>query len=153
MQKPMKQAAVAFLALTAAFFLPSFMPPGGDSYSIYLNDTRVTEQYVTRQASIPQVAVLTAGNTAVLKAHYNHCGRIGSGRSLSLRSADRTLKEWKFGDVTDESRAMMGIPVSEIVAASSASRAPVSLVYASVELPEGKVLATLVMDKSAASLK
>lgn len=149
----MKHAAAACLALTAAFFLPSFVPLGGDSYAIYLNDTRVTEQYVTRQATIPQVAVLTAGNTAVLKAHYSHCGRIGSGRSLSLQSADRTLKEWKFSDVAEESRAMMGIPVSEIVAASSASRAPVSLFYASVELPEGKVLATLVMDKSTASLK
>jgi hypothetical protein len=149
----MKHAAVACLALTAAFFLSSFMPPGGDSYSIFLNDTRVTEQFVTRQAPIPQVAVLAAGSTAVLKAHYSHCGRIGSGRSLSLRSADRTLKEWKFSDAAEESRALMGIPVSEIVAASSASRAPVSLVYASVELPEGKVLASLVMDKSTASLK
>jgi hypothetical protein len=152
MQKS-KHAATACLALTAAFLLLSFMPPGGDSYSIYLNDSRVTEQYVTRQAAIPQVAVLSAGNSAVLKAYYSHCGRIGSGRTLSLKSGDRTLKEWKFNDVNEESRALMGIPVSEIVAASSASRAPVSLVYASVELPEGKVLATLVMDKSTASLK
>lgn len=139
----------SFLSLTLVAFsmlLFSFTTKkGGDSFTVYLNDKLLVQQYVLAKKPIETIALTAAHSGQMLSVHYSHCGKIGTGRTLSIKnSANKILKQWQFENVNDGQVPTMSIPVKEILALQNGkSNSPANLYYASNELPEGRLLTTL----------
>ena len=88
---------------------------GGDRYVIKLDTKEVADQFVTRNASLPTVALPARDRTKTLSVYYSECGRVGTDRSLTLKNSDQqVLKVWRFGDDALET---MEISTGELVAA------------------------------------
>lgn len=114
---------------------------GSDSYKVYLNDKLVLQQYVMRQAAaIPTLPLEGAEATDQLRIYYNHCGKIGTSRKLSIKSdADRKLKDWSFADVSGTDTGM-NFQVKDILSLGKAND-KVKIIYTSNEIPGGITLA------------
>ena len=117
---------------------------GTDSYKVYLNDKLVLQQYVMRQAAtIPTLPLEGAVAGDELRIYYNHCGKIGTSRNISIRSdADKKLKDWSFADVSGTDTGM-NFRVKDIQSLGKAN-AKVKVVYTSKETPDGITLASIV---------
>lgn len=148
-----RQAAIrslGVLVLCATLF--SFSEKiGVDSFTIYLNDKLLIRQYVTPEERVKTVALNVSSSNDVLKVHYNHCGKIGTKRSMAIRDGKKkTLKTWYFSDNTPP---VMDLGVKEVlVHRKDAGHQGLQLVYSCREIPEGMVLASIIIsDESKAS--
>jgi hypothetical protein len=142
--------SLMLIPLTAVLF--SFAPaPGGDSFTILLNDKVLVEQLVPRDKSIKTISLTDADGNDELKVNYSHCGKIGTARKIVFKDQSKPLKEFKYSDVKGNGLPTMSIKVKDIVALQKTGK--VSLVYISDEMPEGKTLATLSLNDAKASLK
>ena len=133
--------SLMLVVLSATLFSFS-RPTGAESYKVFLNDKLLFEQYVTKDAAIPPVSLGTSNDTDMLNVIYNHCGRVGSKRTLSLMSESSELKKWSFPDVENLSSSTMTCSIKDIKAFQQPGRT-LHLVYASQELTEGVTLATI----------
>jgi len=130
---------IKWLASLPLFMLLAFSP-GGDSYKVYLGDKLLTEQFVHIQKSIPTIAIPSSGSESVT-VQFSHCGLQGKSRNISIRAASgKILKEWKFGD-SDKMQFSPG-EISKL-------GARLNLYYASKEIPEGRLLATIELNGKA----
>lgn len=134
------------LAGLCAMLFSFSVNPGGDSFSIYLDNTLMLEQYVSRNAVTKTLPLNENSGGDLLKVYYSHCGKIGKGRELTIRDAqNKTLKTWNFPDVAEGVSSGMNCRVKDIVALQKAGKSTVlNLVYSSKELPDGRLLATIV---------
>ena len=144
---------ILWVALCATLF--SFSDMGGDSYSIYLNKKAVVQEYVTRQASVPQVSLDQISANDEFQIYYSHCGQIGKSRSITIRDEQHTLlKEWRFADASGDDHSAMTVKTAEILALHQKGNKKIKLVYSSNELPEGRLLAyVLFKDTNAVGLR
>ncbi|MEX2235113.1 MAG: hypothetical protein WD824_23320 [Cyclobacteriaceae bacterium] len=153
LQNASKPLAIRSLALVAvcATLISFSAKIGGDSFTIYLNDKLMLQQDVTPDAGVRNFSLNVNNGDDVLKIHYSHCGKVGSGRSISIKNDDnKVLKTWNFSSNTS---AVMTFKVRDIPAAANAGNQKLFLVYSSKELPEGKLLASvLVSNGNKASL-
>jgi len=139
-----KQMGIRLLALlgilvAAPAFSGSF---GGDSFTIYLNNKLLVQQYVARHEGIKSLSLDQAKPNDQLMIYYSHCGRLGTGRSIVLKDAqNNTVKEWHFVDAEGANNAMT-CRVKDILD-SGRGNATINLYYSSRELPEGRLLASL----------
>jgi hypothetical protein len=140
-----------FAALILSFTLASFTSlPGGESYTIDVDNKRVIEQFVTRTATMPTLA-LGRNSSEMISIYYNHCGSVGNNRSLVLKnSEDKILKEWHF---TNTSGDQMVIKAADIIRSFSASNTRLHLTYTSKELPSGRELVSFTIGNTTAALK
>jgi len=136
-------AATGLVAVLVVLFSFSSAPSGGDKFEIYLNNKLVVEQYVYAK-NAPQYLTLYRGNyNGSISVYYSHCGKLGTGRSIVVKDEqDRTIKEWQFGDDSDklmtwEAKELMDLQTSD-------ARSSLRLYYYSKEMPQGKLLATIV---------
>lgn len=129
------------VAVCAALF--SFSDKlGTDSFTIYLNDRLILSEYVRPETAVKSFSLNVNSTADVLKIHYDHCGRIGSGRSVSIQNDQHeVLKTWNFPD--SDSR-FMSLKVSEIPVATRAGAQKLYLLYSSREIPKGKLLASVI---------
>src|SRR5262245_14355036 len=72
--------------------------PGGDSFTISLNNKTLIEQFVHRDKSVKNLSLNEASGDDVLKIHYSHCGKTGTTRAISLEAGHKVLKSWSFID-------------------------------------------------------
>ncbi len=117
---------------------------GGEHYSIYFNNDLLTQQVIAHQDKVPALRLgkATQGNISI---HYDHCGQIGTSRSLSLRAGENSvIKTWNFDD-TLGAKSRMTLDVKEITRLLQ-NQSTFSLVYSSKELSKGRALATFVLD-------
>jgi hypothetical protein len=129
-----------WIAVSAILF--SFLGDiGTDSYKVYLNDKLVLQQYVMRQAAtIPTLPLEGAEAADELRIYYNHCGKIGTSRKISLTSdADKKKKDWSFADVNGTDTGM-SFQVKDILSLGKAND-KVKIIYTSNEIPDGIPLA------------
>jgi hypothetical protein len=125
---------------------------GTDSYKVYLNEKLVLQQYVMRQAAtIPTLPLEGAEAGDELRIYYNHCGKIGTSRNISIKSdTDKKLKDWSFADVSGTDTGM-DFKVKDILSLGKTND-KVKIVYTSKEIPEGITLASIATkDKKTAS--
>jgi hypothetical protein len=142
--------SLMLIPLTAILF--SFAPaPGGDSFTILLNDKLLVQQYVHADKSVKTISLTDANANDELKVNYSHCGKIGTSRRIVFKDQTRPLKEIKFSDVAGNAAPTMTCRVKDIIALQKNGK--VNLVYISDEMPEGKTLATLSVNDAKASLK
>ncbi|MFZ6013517.1 MAG: hypothetical protein ACOYXT_24460 [Bacteroidota bacterium] len=121
--------------------------PGGDSFTIYLNDKLLIQQYVHADKSVKSFSLAESNATDLLKVNYSHCGRIGTARNIVLKdSQNKSIKQWHFVDAVETAAPTMSLKVKEVLAAQKSSKeSKLNLVYASKEMPEGRTLATIIM--------
>ena len=155
----MKQRNAWLLVIGSLMLIPlsailfAFAPaPGGDSFTIYLNDKLIVQQYVHADKSVKTISLYSVNANDELKVNYSHCGKIGTGRRIVFKDQSKQLKEVWFKDVSGDALPTMTYKVKDILALQKTGK--VSLVYISSEIPEGKTLATLSLNgDERASLK
>jgi hypothetical protein len=136
----------SLVVIVFAFSLASFMrKPGGDSFTIYLNDKLLVQQFVHLKEKTKTISLQQASANDVVKVHYSHCGKMGIARNLFLKDQqNKTLKVWKFEDSNDGDKGAMRFQANEVARLQKASgNKTLSLIYASEQLPEGFVLANI----------
>ena len=135
-------SAIALLCLLLSAFANR---PGGDSFSIYLNDKLLIQQFVHAKEKTKTISLVNASANDVIKVHYSHCGKMGIARNLYIKdSQQKTLKAWKFDDSADGDKGAMRVSALEIAKLQKATgNKTLSLVYASEQLREGFVLVTI----------
>jgi hypothetical protein len=137
---------LALLAVCATLFSFSSYR-GGDSFSIFLNDKLVFEQHVAAKEGVKSFELSKANANDELSIYYSHCGKPGKGRSIAIKDENnRMLKEWHFGDAIN-TKSSMRCKVGEILALQKNKAGKLQLYYSSKELPEGHVLAAIVVGK------
>ncbi|NJM25804.1 MAG: hypothetical protein HC859_10270, partial [Bacteroidia bacterium] len=126
----MKGAAALMITATLFAFTGDF---GGEHYEVFIGSDRVVSQFVTSKGyETPKVA-LPAQTEGQLTVKYNHCGRNGEHRSLSLTdSRNKVLKTWTYKDATLTKIEPMAIDLKAL--ALYAKGSPINLVYTSKEL-------------------
>ena len=133
-----KRFVLSLLALTLLSFAAR---AGGESYEIYLNNKLICKQVNGKFVCGDKGLQLTKANANDnLVITYNHCGKVGTGRTIVAKDEhDRLIKEWKFED-----DASIIIPVKEILNLQKSSG--VKLYYFSTQyLPKGRMLTSINM--------
>lgn len=117
--------------------------PGGDSFTIYLNNKLILQQYVHADKSVKTLSLSDANPNDELRVNYSHCGTVGKKRVLTIKNQqNKILKQFSFADGNNS----MVCKVKDIPGLTKNS-GELSLVYSSAEMPAGHVLASLVMEK------
>jgi hypothetical protein len=147
--------SLVLTALCATLFAFS-VSPGGDSFSVYIDNTLLLDQHVSRNEATKTIPLNENSGGEMLKVYYSHCGKVGTGRDITIRDGqNKPLKTWNFPDSETGASSAMSCRVKDILTLQKTAKTTVlSLVYASKELPEGKVLARIATgNNDKASLK
>jgi hypothetical protein len=129
---------------TLTLFSSSFRP-GADHYEIYLNKKLVLQQYVTQSAAIKSVALDQRNQNDQIDVFYSHCGQLGAKRTITIKDGKAVLKQWSFSDGADNK--FMSVGAKDILAFQNKnSDRKLSLYYSSKELPEGRLLASVILN-------
>ena len=134
---------LAGVALCATLF--SFSTgAGGEGFEIYLNNKVVLQQYGNEMNTVKTLNLEQAADNDQLSIMYYHCGRVGKSRTLTIKDAqDKVLKQWNFTDVSDPAARMI-CNVKDIVGLRNSSNKILKLYYSSSELPNGRLLTSIV---------
>ncbi|HEX5172359.1 MAG TPA: hypothetical protein VFW11_24455 [Cyclobacteriaceae bacterium] len=123
--------------------ISSFTSPlGMDSYKVYLNDKLLFKQFMTKDAPMQTISLNENSNSDQLTVYYDHCGRIGTGRTLSLLDGQQVLKKWDYQDTQSVQASGMVCKVGDINAFHKAGKT-MKLVYDSKELSTPLTLVTI----------
>lgn len=146
--KNKKSTAFKVLALAALFATTSSFSGawGGDSYRVYVNNKLVLEEFVHNQKSIKSISLDQRSPGDQVSVYYSHCGKAGNARNITIKDADRkVLKVWNFGDGTSAKEAMTW--KAKDVMGLTKNGEKLGMFYSSKELPDGKMLAGIVVGK------
>jgi hypothetical protein len=128
---------------------------GGEGFEVYLNDKLVLQQFGAKMNEVKSLQLDQSASNGQLAIRYYHCGRPGKSRVVSIKDEKNVvLKEWRFGDAKDAS-AKLCCNVKDILALPKIKAGKkVNLFYSSSELPNGRLLATLISaNNNTANLK
>jgi len=145
--------SLALLAIITALF--SFTSPvGGDVYEIYLDNKMAIKQYVAMKEPVKTLEIDKSLADQQLEVLYSHCGKTGTKRSITIKDGQNILKQWSYPD-GGTVNTKMACKVKDLLSLQKTNNpARVDLIYSSQEIPEGKILATLVLESdSRASAK
>jgi hypothetical protein len=134
----------SFSVKTAGILFPSKSNFGGEGFEVYINDKLVLQQYGEKMNAVKTLQLDQSVSNGQLAIRYYHCGRPGKNRVVTIKDDQNVvLKEWQFGDAKDAT-AKVCCNVKDILALPKIKAGrKVSLYYASTELPNGRLLATL----------
>jgi hypothetical protein len=157
-QKSSRSLAIRSLMLVAlCATLFSFSEKmGGDSFTIYLDNNLMIQQHVTREAGVKSLPLSENSDHEFLKVQYSHCGKTGNGRNLTFKDTqNKVLKTIHFPDPAEGAAApAMACKVKDVLALQKSNGARIlNVFYSSKELPEGRLLAAIVVANDKASLK
>lgn len=128
------------LLLTAAATLSSFTHrPGGEGFEIFL-DQQLLVQRFGADINTVQPLSLTSQQGGNLFIKYYHCGKTGTGRTLTVKNnRNEVLREFRFAD-SHSGSSVMQLPVKDISTLAPKGSDQVQLYYSSAELKDGKLL-------------
>lgn len=111
---------------------------GADHLKVYLNNKLIHEQYVGQEIKLSSLQLDKANINDQLTFHYSHCGKIGTGRKLSVKDdKGGIIREWKFADASGKQSGMV-IAVKELL---QLKRENLRFFYTANELPKGQLMA------------
>lgn len=140
-QRRMVVAVISMMVSSLTFL--SFLP-GGDHYEVYLNKKLVFTQIVSQPGSIKSLALDQRNINDQVDVYYSHCGKLGTNRTIAVKDGKNVLKQWRF---SDEAGKFMSVGAKEILAfQSKSSDRRLNLYYSSEQMPDGKLLASIVLD-------
>lgn len=148
MQTINKKAVVAILFVAFCATLSSFSPaPGGDKFEIYINKKLVVEHYVTHTTAAKTVTLFPGNYNNRIDVYYSHCGQTGKDRRIIVMDAqNKVIKKWEFANASGDNRAM-SLTGKDLMDLQKKNQT-LQLYYASKELPEGRLLASVVSASS-----
>ncbi len=137
--------SLLLLAVMAALY--SFTPLGGEGFEIYLNNKMVLQQFGKSMEEVKSLKLTAASVNDNLVVKYHHCGKVGKNRVIAIKDADdKILKEWRFADAATPVAAMQ-CKVKDIVSLHKKGVTELRLYYTSSELPAGRQLTSIVVEK------
>lgn len=140
----MKKLSVIVAVLTACIGLSSFSNHwGGEGFEIYLNNKLVMQQFGAQMANARSLQLDQHYANEQLTVKYYHCGQSGKNRHISIKDAqNKILKDWSFADGKNSG---LNCGVNEILALQNGTtKNSLALYYTSSEIPEGRLLVTIV---------
>lgn len=139
--KSISSKTIALIAICTTLF--SFSPkPGGEGFEISLNNKVILQQYGGDMNTVKSLKLTQSSASDHLSIKYHHCGKVGKNRVITIKDGqNKVLKEFRYADVTTPVSAM-AINVKDILNLKKRS-STVKLFYASSELPNGRVLASI----------
>ncbi len=142
MKAGIKKAAIL---LMMAFTLFSFSTlPGGEGFEVYLNNKIIMQRFGNQLNSPQTIQLSDASANDEITIKYHHCGRVGKNRVLTIKDGqDKVLKEIRFADVNVPVSGM-SCKVKDIISLKKGNNNILKLYYSSTELPNGRLLASIV---------
>jgi len=143
-----KYRAVSLLGLVvlSVTFLSFLFSPGGDHFEIYLNKKLVLHQFVIQGERIKAITLDHRNLNEQVDILYSHCGKIGSKRTILIKEGKNILKQWRFSDGSGTSK-FVTVGAKEILLLQSKNGGrKLNLYYSSEQLPEGRILATIIFN-------
>jgi hypothetical protein len=140
----MKSMISKFMMLIAiGISVQSFSPnPGGEGFEIFLNNKVVVQRFGNQINTVNNLQLNPAAVNDKLTIKYHHCGRVGKNRTVTIKDGENNvLKVFRYADANSPV-AEMTLPVKDILALKKRNGI-CKLFYASTELPNGRMLATL----------
>jgi hypothetical protein len=134
------------LIIISVSLLSFSMRWGGDSFQIYLNNKLVLQQYVPDHLGVKSIQLDKSTYNDEVNVYYSHCGQPGKSRAISIKDEhNRILSEWHFADV-DAKNSPMSFKVADIFnLQKTKGTGNLNLFYSSQQLPNGRLLASIVM--------
>ncbi|HRE39286.1 MAG TPA: hypothetical protein PK092_12645 [Chitinophagaceae bacterium] len=135
----------AALLLMLAFTLFSFStPPGGEGFEVFLNNKMIMQRFGNQLNSPQSIQLSDASANDEITIKYHHCGRVGKKRVLTIKDGqEKVLKEIRFADVNNPVSGM-SCKVKDIISLKKANNTVLKLYYTSSELPNGRLLASII---------
>lgn len=126
-------------------FTPNF---GGEGFEILLNGKVVLQQYGKDLNTAKTLELNSGSPNDKITIRYWHCGKEGKNRIVTIKDGqDRVIKKWLFKDAGTVA-GDMSCSAQDILSLSKAGNTVFKIYYSSSELPEGRMLTTLVFDKN-----
>jgi hypothetical protein len=124
--------------------------PGGDHFEIYLNKKLVLQQMVSNSSNIKNLVLDQRNANDQVDVFYSHCGKVGTKRAIIIKDGKTVLKEWRFSDIG--SKKFMSVGAKDLLVFKDKNDdRKLNLVYSSEEIPEGRLLASIVLDNDGRS--
>src|SRR5258705_771514 len=139
---------MSLVAITAA--IVSFSPkPGGEGFEISLNNKVLIQRFGSDINAVNSLQLNPAASNDQLIIKYHHCGRVGKNRVITIRDGQNNLmKEFRYADVSTPVGAM-SLPVKDILNLKKGNANTLKLYYSSTELPNGRLLTSIVLKSNA----
>ena len=150
MQQQFKSAAFTWMVIIiAGITLFSFSSPsGGDRFEVYLNKKLIFQEFVhlSENKKVKTFQLNRNNLSGQIDVVYSHCGQAGKNRSIKItNSENQVVREWNFGNGKDHN-ATMNFQVKDLLLAEKAKSAEqLNLYYASEQIPNGKLLASITL--------
>jgi len=137
----------SLLVITTALFSFS-AKPGGEGFEVYLNNKLILERFGNNMKAVQTIRLNEGSASDELTIKYHHCGKVGKNRVLTVKDGqDNVLKAIRFADV-NYVMGGMSCRVKDIISLKKGNSSTLKLYYSSSELPEGRLLASIVTGKS-----
>ena len=140
--------AMSLVAIAAT--LLSFSPkPGGEGFEISLNNKVLIQRFGNEMNNVSSLQLNPTSSNDQLIIKYHHCGRVGKNRVITIRDGQNDLlKEFRYADVSTAVGAM-SLPVKDILNLKKGNANTLKLYYSSTELPNGRLLTSIVLKSNA----
>jgi hypothetical protein len=146
--KTLALVAIAATLLSFSSRSPQGSPSGGEGFEIYLNGKVVLQQFGKEMDAVKSLQLAKAAPTDKLTIRYYHCGRAGKNRTVTIKDGhDNVIKVWKFKDATTVGD--MSCTVQDILSLKKGGNNVFKIYYASTELPQGRMLTSVVFGNNA----
>ena len=140
-----KTMTLVAIGATLLSFSPKF---GGEGFEISLNGKVVLQRYGGNIDDVKTLQLNQNSPNDQLTIRYHHCGKVGKNRIVSIKDGqNKVVKEWRFADVK-ETVSPMNCNVKDILSLKKANSSGLKLYYASTELPNGRLLTSIILGNS-----
>ncbi len=151
MKAGIKKAAI-LLMMTFTLFSFSTLP-GGEGYEVYLNNKMIMQRFGNQLNSPQTIQLSDASANDQITIKYHHCGRVGKNRALTVKDGkENVLKEIRFADVNTPVSGM-SCKVKDIISLKKGNNTVLKLYYTSTELPNGRLLASIITGNNSSAGK
>lgn len=140
-----KTMTLVAIGATLLSFSPKF---GGEGFEISLNGKVVLQRYGGNIDDVKTLQLNQNSPNDQLTIRYHHCGKVGKNRIVSIKDGqNKVVKEWRFADVK-ETVSPMNCNVKDILSLKKANSSGLKLYYSSTELPNGRLLTSIILGNS-----
>lgn len=140
-----KTMTLVAIAATLVSFSSKF---GGEGFEISLNGKVVLQRYGSNINDVKSLQLNQNLPNDQLTIKYHHCGRVGNNRIITIKDGqNKILKEWHFADVST-AFAAMNCNVKDIISLKKTNNSVFNLYYSSSELPNGRLLTSIILGNS-----
>ena len=138
-----KTFALVVVSAALLSFSPNF---GGEGFGILLNGKLLLQKYGSGMSHVKTLDLSKSLPNDKITIRYFHCGKVAKNRLLTIKDVnDKVIKIWRFKDaVVPEGDMSCNVP--HIAELKKEGNSVFKIFYTSSELPEGRMLATMIFD-------